>query len=85
MRRNPSADAIEATIKTICRFWARRLEGAFHPECSACKSRLTPGQADRYEADMQYLWTFGGDPFGSAIDANIAARPSLYGVFDYQP
>ena len=84
-KRNPSNAAVEATVKTICRFWAREFEGAFCPDTRALDYHLATPLAARFERDMQYLWTNASDPFGAATEASIAAYPVLYGSLDYQP
>jgi len=73
-KRNPSEEAVKATVKTICRFWARAVD--YH---------LEPELVRRFDADMQYLWLNAPDPFASALEASLAAHPQLYGSLDYRP
>lgn len=84
-KRNLSEDAIEATVKTICLFWAKRLGNDFHPARDVCHGHLTQAQADRFELDMQYLWTYAADPYGSATKALISTHSTLYRSFDSLP
>jgi hypothetical protein len=84
-KRNPSEEAVKATVKTICRFWARHLGIAFQPDTRAVDYHLEPELVRRFDADMQYLWLNAPDPFASALEASLAAHPQLYGSLDYRP
>ena len=78
----PSNEAIEATIHAICLFWAKQLNGDFHPDASAFDCHLRPGLADRFEEDMQYVWAYADDPHASAVRARLTAYPQLHDIFD---
>lgn len=84
-KRQPSNDAVEATIKAICRFWAVHLGSDFHPHASAADCGLESPLADRYDEGMHYILVHANDAYGSIVEAGIRANPSLYGSFDYQP
>ena len=73
--RNPSNEAVKATINTICRSWAKRLEDAFHPGISASDLCQALSETDRYEEDMRYLLANAQDPYALVIEARLQAHP----------
>lgn len=80
----PATDqAIERTMKAICRYWARHFEGSFYPD--ATPHNLTPLLHRRFEDEMQTLWLNADDPFALATEANLRVNPNAYAAFDNCP
>ena len=76
--------AIEHTMRAICRYWARYFDGNFFPD------EMTPPDLalhlhDRFETQMQYLWLNAVDPWRLASEANLRANPNALYAFDSCP
>jgi hypothetical protein len=85
MKREPSDAVIERTMKAICKFWAVKLGGDFHPDAAARDCRLTGRIAQRFDEHMQYLWLNASNPYDLANAAVLRANPELNRNFDTSP
>lgn len=57
--------------KTICRKWVSRIGYGFHPDTRGKDyfPRMRADEIEEYEADMERLFTLGGDPYRYAVEA----------------